>query len=125
MCLSPPRVLEGAMVGKRQLFKHSGMSHCSPLDGLFLPYKAHKGIGNLVITAGGKKEKKKHLCSSWSDFSSWEKLSWGPNTRNRQASSHCLGNRKKHKAERDQTVLSKIDGEPAGENIQTLVNLPS
>lgn len=46
------------MVGKRQLFKHSGMSHCSPLDGPFLPYKTHKGIGNLVITAGGKKEKK-------------------------------------------------------------------
>lgn len=30
MCLSPPQALEGVMVGKQQLFKHSGMSHCSP-----------------------------------------------------------------------------------------------
>lgn len=30
MCLSPPQALEGVMVGKQQLFKHSRMSHCSP-----------------------------------------------------------------------------------------------
>lgn len=54
MCLSPPLVLEGVMVGKQQLFKHSGMSYCSPLDSLYLPYKMHKETGNLIITAGKK-----------------------------------------------------------------------
>lgn len=30
MCLSPPQILEGVVMGEQQLFKHSGMSHCSP-----------------------------------------------------------------------------------------------
>lgn len=92
-----------------------------PLDSLYLPYKMHMGTRNLVITAG---KKKKTLCSSWSDFSSWEKLGWGPSTRNRQASSYCLGNWKKHKAERDQTVPSKIDSEPAGKKYKLFWTFP-
>lgn len=68
---------------------------------------------------------KNPLCNTWSDFSSWEKVGWGSSTRNRTASSYCVGNWKKHKAERDQTDPSKIDAEAAGEKIQTAVSLPS